>query len=168
MSEPTDILISVLPHYVERFLSGAKTVELRRRPIMVAPESRVWIYSKRPRGVVELLAVVASVHVNSPRTIWRKFGDRTGLLRCDFDKYFEGIKRGCAIEFSEVVPLNPVLPIQSIRVKVGRFLPPQFFRTLPSNCVELALFRSAAKAGRHAQGFCERGLFPWRRTHGQF
>lgn len=145
MHKPSDILISVLPQYVERFLSGEKTVELRRRPINVAPQSRVWIYSKKPRGVVELLGVVASVHLHPPRTIWKKFGDRTGLRRCDFDEYFEGVQRGCAIEFSDIVPLSPALPMHQIRVKARTFLPPQFFRILASDCVELALFRSAAK-----------------------
>jgi predicted transcriptional regulator len=143
MGSRSDILISVLPQYVERFLSGQKTVELRRRPIRIPPRTRVWIYSKKPRGMVELLGVVDSVHLYSPRTIWEKFGRQTGLARHDFNAYFEGVEKGCAIVFSEIVQLDPVLPLQRIRVKVGTFLPPQFFRILLSTSPELRLFRSA-------------------------
>jgi predicted transcriptional regulator len=166
MASRSDILISVLPQYIEGFLSGQKTVELRRRPVKVPPQSRVWIYSKKPRGMVELLALVDSVHVHSPRTIWDKFGHQTGLDRRQFNGYFQGVEKACAIVFSEIVPLDPVLPLQSIRVKVGSFLPPQFFRILRASSPELRLFRSAVRLAsahcfqvpaRHAEPIPHRG-----------
>jgi len=147
MASRSDILISVLPRYIDRFLSGEKTVELRRRPVKIPPQSRVWIYSKQPRGMVELLGFVDSVHLSSPRTIWEKFGRLTGLARRDFDHYFDGVDRGCAIVFRKIVKLDPVLPLNGIRVKVGTFLPPQFFRVLSSTSPELKLFRSAVNLG---------------------
>jgi len=145
MASRSDILISVLPQYVDRFLSGQKTVELRRRPVRIPPQSRVWIYSKKPRGMVELLGFVDSVHLCSPRAIWEEFGRLTGLARRDFNNYFEGVERGCAIVFREIVKLDPALPLHRIQLKIGTFLPPQFFRVLPSEGPELRLFQSAVK-----------------------
>ncbi|MBZ5562068.1 MAG: hypothetical protein LAP13_06570 [Acidobacteriia bacterium] len=97
--------------------------------------------------MVELLCLVDSVHVHSPRKIWDRFGEQTGLERRDFDLYFRGVKKGCAIVFSEIVSLDPVLPLDSIRVRVGSFLPPQFFRILQAGSPELRLFRSAVNLG---------------------
>lgn len=154
MNSPSDILISVLPRHTESFLSGEKTVELRRRPINLVPKSRVWIYSKLPRGMVELLAVVDSVHQYPPRKIWNKFGHRTGLTHQEFKRYYEGVEVGCAILFSGVLALHPTLPLKRIRSTVASFLPPQFYRSLPPTSPELRLFLSAARGwrSRHVSG----------------
>lgn len=145
MTRQNDILISVLPRHIEAFLRGEKTVELRRRPVNLSPKSRVWIYSKKPRGMVEVIGVVDSVHHCSPRKIWNKFGNRTGLERLEFDRYFKGVKIGCAIAFKRVLRLDPALHLNHIRATVGSFLPPQFFRSLSPASPELKLFLSAAQ-----------------------
>jgi predicted transcriptional regulator len=143
MSEGKDILISVEARHAANLLSGSKTVELRRRRIGVPPGSRVWIYSKLPKGCVEALGIVNQVVADVPRRIWRNYGHQTGISHAEFFAYFSGIHTGHALVFDRVEPLTPGISLERIRARFASFQPPQFFRHLPTESPELLLFRSA-------------------------
>lgn len=146
MDDRADILISIQPQYVEQLLSGAKTVELRRRAVRILPGTRVWIYSTKPHGVVEAVGIVASTHEYTPSKIWRDFGPRAGVSRPEFDHYFRGVDKGCVIVFRQIVRLERSLSLTTLRSALGRFLPPQFFRVLRSGGRELRLFQGSVEA----------------------
>jgi len=69
MPNKLDVLISVEERHADNMLSGAKSIELRRRPIRLPHGSRVWVYSKLPRGHVDILAIVDNVHEGKPADI---------------------------------------------------------------------------------------------------
>lgn len=143
MAESQDILISVRQTYVESMLDGTKTAELRRKTLNVSPETRVWIYSKLPRGHVEAMAIVDRVVAGPPNFLWRCYSSRIAISRSDFDSYLDGVDFGCAILFNEVRPLKSALSLSKIKNHSSDFHPPQFFARLGSDNPELALFHSA-------------------------
>jgi predicted transcriptional regulator len=61
-----DYLISLQPHHTDRILAGEKTVEFRRRAPAIPNGSRLWVYSKRPRGRVEAVAKVTGLLRDRP------------------------------------------------------------------------------------------------------
>lgn len=145
MRRCTDILVSIYPCHTTNIINGTKRVELRRRPIRVPRGTRVWIYSTRPRACVDAFAIIDSVYELKPTELWRRFGRDASISRQDFDEYFAGLEIGYALVLRNVIALRPTLALESIRIKAGVFHPPQFFKKLNSDSVELALLRSAAQ-----------------------
>ena len=139
-----DILISVKPEYFGRMLSGAKTVELRRRPIRVPIGTTVWIYVTVPSGRLGAMAEVSAVEENTPSELWRRYEDRVGISQRAFFAYFEGSTQGCAVVFQRILPLRKPLGLTVLRKSLGAFVAPQFYRKLEVNGPELTLFKRSA------------------------
>lgn len=139
-----DILISLRPTHCDNVIAGIKTVELRRRRPGVLPGTRVWIYTKQPRGRVDAVAIVEEVHEGSCRQLWKRFGKRIAISRPDFEAYLAGVDRGYAIVLRSATPLKRAIRLEELRQRIRRFHPPQFFKRLPPNSEELVLFRQAA------------------------
>lgn len=139
-----DILISLRPEHTRSILSGQKTIELRRRPLRVEPGTRVWIYTKQPRGCIEAVAVLGAVHEDTHDELWRRFGTQVAISRSAFDAYLAGTERGYALEFASVSPLSAAIDLKEIRSTVQCFHPPQFFKRLdPGGCVMALLLKRA-------------------------
>lgn len=143
MDNPGDILISVEERHASNMLSGSKSVELRRKPLNISQGTRVWVYSKLPRGEVRALAVVDKVVAGSPEKIWASYGAQSAISKNEFDVYFADSATGYAIVFQEVKPLAPILSLTSIREKISHFQPPQFFKRLTNGSPELTFFQTA-------------------------
>jgi len=143
MSEAADILISVEHRHTTNMLAGKKTVELRKRAVRVPPGSRVWVYSKIPKGVVEAVGIIEQVVCASPNQIWRQYGSETGISKAEFDEYFAGADLAYAIVFEKIEGLKPILSLERIRKKLSSFQPPQFFKRLQAKGPELSLFQTA-------------------------
>lgn len=141
MIESCNILISVADRHVKSMLSGSKTVELRRRPLRIAPGTRVWVYSKLPKGHVELVATVDRIDAARPERLWDLYQGRVGISRREFFQYFEGIEIGCAVVFQEILPLRPSIELDDVRSVAKTFQPPQFFKRLNRDSPELRFFR---------------------------
>lgn len=145
MREVENILISVEAAYAARMLDGTKTIELRRRPVRLKTGSKMWVYSKLPRGQVELVATISDVIEGHPSTIWRKYGKQTGVSRKDYFEYFSGAKTAHAITIDYTKKLLPILSLEKIREQISNFHPPQFFKRLEVNSPELNFFSSALR-----------------------
>ncbi len=139
MPDCSDILISLAPAYTQAILNGRKTVELRRRRLCVRNGTRIWIYSKTPAARIEATAYVQEIHEADPEGLWSEFGDATGISRTEFDHYFSGCSRGCAVVLDSVSALVPSLDLPTMRSEVAGFHPPQFFKRLSAAEVEAML-----------------------------
>ena len=133
----SDILISLHPRHCDNLVKGRKTVELRRRKMAVQPGTRVWIYSTRPRACVEARAVVEGVFSGPHDKLWKAFGDKVAVSRCEFDRYFAGTVVAHAIVLREVVPLEPSIKLKELRRRLVGFHPPQFFKWLTPSWSEV-------------------------------
>jgi predicted transcriptional regulator len=143
MDSIRDILISVEERHASNLIAGIKTVELRRKKVNVSEGTRVWIYSKLPRGEIQAVGIVRKVIADTPPNIWRSCGRESAITKPEFDNYFAGNAAAYAIIFQEVKPLAPILDLVSIRNRIAHFQPPQFFKKLACDSPELALFETA-------------------------
>lgn len=130
MLDCRDILISLAPAYTQAILDGRKTVELRRRPLRVGNGTRIWIYSKTPTARIEATACVQQIHEGDTEGLWSEFGEATAISRSEFDHYFAGCSRGCAVVLDSVCALVPALDLSTMRSEFAGFHPPQFFKRL--------------------------------------
>jgi predicted transcriptional regulator len=145
VSKRRNVLISVHQCHATNFRTGKKTVELRRRRVHLVPGTTVWIYSKVPKGKVDLSGTVDHVIKAAPEVLWRRFGGRCGVSRSEFKKYFGESTIGSAIVLREIRQLAPSIDLKAVRQVSSRFQPPQFLKFLPDNSPELKLFRESKR-----------------------
>lgn len=129
---PPDVLISLSERFVAAFRSGAKTAEVRRRRLNVPPNTRIWMYTKLPKGRVELVGRVVEVVAASPTILWRKYGRQTGLVRHEFFAYLDGCEIAYVILISDVKSLSAQPTLTELRRNKRGFQPPQFAKMIES------------------------------------
>jgi predicted transcriptional regulator len=137
MAQAENILISVEYEHVLKMLTGTKTAELRRRPLLIKPGTHVWVYSKLPRGQVELVAIADKIIAASPRQLWDLYQARIAISSTEFKAYLSGVSAGCAILLRDIKPLQPALKLTTLRRASRNFHPPQFFKRLLDHGPEL-------------------------------
>jgi len=142
VSANCEILISVRSEYVNKMLSGKKTVELRRRQVHVTPGTRMWIYSKAPQASILARATVDSVVIASPASIWRKYRTRLGVTYQEFRAYFGSLELGCAILLKNISKLRSEVTLAAFRRKINSFHPPQFYLKLSSTDHRLVFLKA--------------------------
>jgi len=138
-----DILISVEDRYARNMLGGSKTVELRRRALRISPGTRIWVYTKLPKGKVELVAVVDKIESDFPANLWARYGTNVAISLGEFESYFANVRIGYAIIFRDVIPVSPGVELDTLRRAYSAFNPPQFFKRLAKDSPELALLRQS-------------------------
>lgn len=122
-----DVVLSIKPFYSEKILEGRKTVELRRRFPVSAPNGAIaYIYATSPVKAMVGTAEIRDVLKLPVKQIWKKFEESASVGREDFDKYFEGLNEGYALVFEDVKAFSRPLPLSELREKFG-FEPPQSF-----------------------------------------
>ncbi|MCB0310230.1 MAG: helix-turn-helix domain-containing protein [Bdellovibrionales bacterium] len=122
-----DVVISIRPQYSDRILDGSKTVELRRRFPVSAPQGTIaYIYSTSPVRAMVGMAQIGDILKLPVAEIWRRFSGEASISKEDFDKYFEGADHGFALVFEQVRPFSEPLPLDLLRERFG-FEPPQSF-----------------------------------------
>lgn len=146
MNEATHALISLEERFAEGILSGEKLVELRRRPMRLPVGATIWMYVKVPVGMVVGSAQVQSLQSLAPATLWKKYGDVSGLGRAEFFDYFAGVARGFALVLRNPSRLPRPVPLEQLRLLNDGFHPPQFFQHLAGDGVLLSALSEAATA----------------------
>lgn len=122
-----DVVLSIKPVYSERILDGRKTVELRRRFPVSAPNGTLaYIYSTSPVKAIVGTASIRDVLKLPVEQIWTEFESTAYIERDQFEKYFEGVDHGFALVFDDVKTFSRPLPLSELREKFG-FEPPQSF-----------------------------------------
>lgn len=125
-----DVLISVSRRYADAFRVGEKTAEVRRRRLNVAPNTRVWIYTKLPEGRVQLVGRIAATASGTPMFLWKAYGPQTALTRAEFFAYLEGCEAGYIILIDSLKQLTNQLTLAELRRRKADFQPPQFAKFL--------------------------------------
>jgi predicted transcriptional regulator len=122
------VLLSVRSQHVERLLSGAKTVEFRRRPWKVPNGATVLLYESRGRRAIVGSLIVESTVVGSRTAIWASHGARSGLTRREYREYFAGATVAVAINVGRVRQLGEPLTLNELRRRSPTFHVPQSYR----------------------------------------
>jgi predicted transcriptional regulator len=146
MNEAAHALISLEERFAEGILNGIKLVELRRRPMRLSLGTTVWMYVKVPVGKVIGSVQVRSLHALAPETLWRRYGDVSGLSRAEFFDYFSGVDRGFVLVLGNPTRLPSPVPLERLRSLDDGFQPPQFFQHLASDGALVSAFADDAAA----------------------
>jgi predicted transcriptional regulator/DNA-binding XRE family transcriptional regulator len=122
-----DVVLSIRPKYSSRILAGEKTVELRRRFPASAPRGTIaYIYSTSPERAMVGVAEIEGVKKLAVNEIWDRYSSCAFIEKPDFDKYFEGLNEGFALEFGNVRPFVSPMSLSELRERFA-FEPPQSF-----------------------------------------
>jgi len=130
-----DVLLSIQPDFVDKILSGKKSVELRKKPFPANGGVRVWIYSTSPTCAVEAVAFVDSVDVDTPDNIWRKYQHKCGISRTAFDTYFADCGDAYAVNIARAHKLEKRIKLEHIKKISDGFTPPQYYRYVEHDTV---------------------------------
>jgi len=126
------LLLSLRPRFADAILTGAKTVELRRRPINAEPETPVILYASSPTMAIVGTARLREVRSQPPPAAWREHHPSLGLSRAEFDAYLDGSPRAYLLLLHRVCVLNEPLSLRCLR-QDGGFRPPQSFRYIAAS-----------------------------------
>lgn len=122
-----DVVLSIRPKYSSRIMSGEKTVELRRRFPASAPKGTIaYIYSTSPERAMVGVAEISSVKKLAIEELWRRYAHVAFIERPEFERYFEGLDQGFALEFANARPFETPVELTDLRERFG-FEPPQSF-----------------------------------------
>ncbi len=122
-----DVVLSIRPMYSEKIFEGKKTVELRRRFPIAAPNGAIaFIYSTSPVRAMVGSAQISNVVKLPIEEIWNVYSNRAYIEKDDFESYFSGLEDGYAIEFENVRPFPRPVELVELR-KRFEFEPPQSF-----------------------------------------
>lgn len=122
------ILLSVLPKFASKILSGVKTVEVRKIRPNVAEGDHILLYVTSPEKSIQAILRVANVKSGSPDELWEDVGENAGLSYSEYKAYFNGAKLGCAIHFDDMVPLSKPFSLADLKTILPGFHPPQAHR----------------------------------------
>ena len=116
MQESEALIISLHPEHANKILSGGKKLEFRRvwanKPIRA-----VVIYSTLPVKEIVAIAYVKQIHFKSRNQLWllaKSIGG--GLSRRALYTYFEGKKKGYAIEFEYIKKFKSEIEHQGTKI----------------------------------------------------
>lgn len=92
-------LMAIQPRFAQAILSGAKTVEFRKRAL--APDvTTVLIYETAPTQLIVGEFELAENVVATPMKLWKKFAADGGIDADGFDAYFAGHTRAVGLRVS--------------------------------------------------------------------
>lgn len=94
------ILLSIHPCYVEKILSGEKLFEYRKN--IPTDISHVIIYATVPVKNIVAFVEVDSVLKGTPKEIWEKTKNKSGITEDFFMSYFSQKNDAYAIRFKDV------------------------------------------------------------------
>lgn len=122
-----DVVLSIKPFYSNKILAGEKRVELRRRFPVAAPNgTMMFIYSTSPVKAMVGSASIRAVQRLPVDQIWSRYSSVAHIERDEFDKYFDGLEDGYALELGAVRTFEKPVPLSELRERFG-FEPPQSF-----------------------------------------
>lgn len=133
------VLLSVRSPHVDRLLSGAKTVEFRRRPWRVRDGATVLLYGSRELRAIVGSLIVHSTAVGSPSVMWASHGAESGLTRREYREYFAGATVAVAINLGGIRQLEEPLTLGELRRRSPTFHVPQSYRFMTADELDLVL-----------------------------
>lgn len=107
-------LMAIQPRYAQAILSGAKTVEFRKRAL--APDvDTVLIYETSPtQRIVGLFRIVETVRL-PPRGLWRRFGEVGSIARPEFMDYYASRATGVGLVVGSVDRFEVPIPLWELQ-----------------------------------------------------
>lgn len=121
------LLMSLRPRFAEAILDGTKTVELRRTRLSAPDGTHLILYASSPVMAVVGTAVLIGRDTDTPARIWRRHRKHVGLLRTEYDEYFDGSEAATAVHLGDPRRLATPWALSALR-DTAKFQPPQSYR----------------------------------------
>jgi len=123
-----EILMSVMPTYLDRILSGKKTVEIRTEFSTRWKGVRVVFYASSPRQELAGEGTIEDITIDTPSSIWERYGDNIGCTRDEYFAYCGPHLKVSALKFRDIQSYrNPVTRIQLETLMSEDLRPPVSF-----------------------------------------
>lgn len=124
------LLVSIKEKYVNKILSGEKTIELRKSKPKAQIGDTIVIYTTQPKKAITAIAVIKNIIVLAPTDMWVQHQSNLGVSKDEFENYYQANDKAIGIELSHVHVLDEEILLSAIKVVYPGFSPPQTFRYL--------------------------------------
>jgi predicted transcriptional regulator len=86
---------------------------------------------------VEGTARIERLQEGDIKGLWAEFSNEVGISKTEFEAYFSGCSKGYAIVLTGACAVYPAPDLKAMRQRLRGFHPPQFFKRLEPEEVEL-------------------------------
>lgn len=117
-------ILSIKPVYANQIVAGTKTIELRKSAMGLSADDVVLVYSSAPEQQLSFWFRIRKLETLPVAEMWRRYEDRLGIGREDYEEYFAGTDNATGLHVGEIHRLTPVALVE-IRRAVEGFVPPQ-------------------------------------------
>jgi predicted transcriptional regulator len=117
-------ILSIKPMYANQILARTKTIELRKSPMGLTAQDVVLVYSSAPEQQLSFWFRIMEVEELPVAQMWRRYENRLGITREEYDAYFAESHTATALHVGELHRLKPI-PLVDIQREVKGFVPPQ-------------------------------------------
>lgn len=124
------LFLSIHPRFVDKILSGEKTIELRRRRPRSVAGDWIAIYATTPQRQLRGIARVTEVRVGGVRDMWPEARLQAGVTKKEYESYFSNCERAVGIVLADPVSFAEPVSLERLRELWPNFQPPQGFRYL--------------------------------------
>lgn len=124
------LFLSIHPRFVDKILSGEKTIELRRRRPRSVAGGWIAIYATTPQRQLRGIARVTEVRVGGVRDMWPQARLQAGVTKKEYESYFSDCERAVGIVLADPVSFAEPVSLERLRELWPNFQPPQGFRYL--------------------------------------
>jgi len=131
------LLLSIHPRFAEAIFAGNKKVELRRRVPKLEAGDTVVVYATVPTAAIVGTFTVQRLQAASLGDLWQRTRDVAAISNSEFRQYFSGLEKGVGIWISKATRYRTSVSLEDLRVSIDGFHPPQGFRYLRSEEIDI-------------------------------
>ena len=142
------LFLSIHPRFLDRILTGEKTVELRRQRPRDVTGQLVVLYATTPAKQLKGIARVTEIRSLPPQTLWPVVQHQACVKQAEYQRYFEGSDQAVGIFLADAIAFEHPLSLESLRQAWPGFQPPQGFRYLTAEQRQLIGSLTVATRGR--------------------
>lgn len=113
-SNDVNLILSIQPKYMDKIVSGEKTVEIRRSFSTKWLGSKAALYSTSPNKEIIGYTTLRNIVYDTPENIWNKYSQELGVDKNTFDQYVENKGKIYAIELDDTKKYLNGIPISQI------------------------------------------------------
>ena len=134
------LLISVKPEYAIKILNGEKTIELRKcAPKKVGKDGLILIYVTSPIKEIWGIYKIESIIKENPNTLWKNFGEKTGVTKHEFYEYYKENNNAFGIQLREVKKLiKHSIKLDNLKNLIPGFMPPQTYSYIDCDLINFS------------------------------
>lgn len=122
------IIISIKPEFVNKIITGEKSIELRKVKPNVSESDIVLIYSTMPVKAIIAYCEVDFILKMAPEILWKTHSKKLGIDKERFSSYYLNCENAVGIGLKSVCKLEKAITLEQVKKHIPNFSPPQTYR----------------------------------------